>query len=364
MPSPRTEDLRPAPAEPFDAFVVRAEDDGADGHGGAGRDPGGEGSPARLGRIEQLTTADLPPGDVLVGVAWSTVNYKDGMVTVPGNRVARRSPLVPGVDLAGSVVESTLSSLPVGTAVLAHGHDIGVAHHGGFARYARLPGDWVLPLPDGLSARDAMAIGTAGFTAALSVDELERHGLRPGDGPVLVTGASGGVGSMSVTMLAGRGYEVVASTGRPEGAGWLQALGAAEVVGRDALDEAPGRVLGPERWAGAVDCVGGSTLARVLRSLRYGAAVAASGLTGGAEVETTVYPFITRQVALLGVDSVRTPAWRRAEVWRRLAGDLRPPDLDGLIEAEVPLAEVGGVLERILAGTVRGRVLVRVGDPA
>jgi acrylyl-CoA reductase (NADPH) len=206
-----------------------------------------------------------------------------------------------------------------------------------------------------------MAIGTAGFTAALSVDELERHGLRPGDGPVLVTGAAGGVGSLSVALLARRGYEVVASTGRAVEGEWLRALGAAEVVDRDALEDAPGRVLGSERWAGAVDCVGGATLAKVLRTLRYGAAVAASGLTGGAGLETTVHPFITRQVALLGIDSVETPAERRAATWSRLAGDLRPSELEALVEEEVPLAQVEGALERILRGGVRGRVLVRVG---
>jgi putative YhdH/YhfP family quinone oxidoreductase len=254
-----------------------------------------------------------------------------------------------------------VASVPAGTPVLAHGHDIGVSRHGGFARYARLPGEWVLPLPPGLGAREAMALGTAGFTAALSVDELERRGLTPDSGPVLVTGAAGGVGSVSVVLLAGRGYEVVASTGRRAEAPWLESLGAARVVGRDELDDEPRRVLGPERWAGAVDCVGGTTLARILRTLRYGAAVAASGLTGGTALETTVYPFITRQVSLVGIDSVRTPAERRAAIWARLGGDMRPPDIELLVEDEVPLAEVRGALERILAGSVRGRVLVRVG---
>ena len=231
------------PTAPFAAFVVRRRGDGSERG------------------LEKLSLDDLPPGEVVVAVEWSGVNYKDGMVTVPGNRVARVSPLVPGVDLAGTVVSSEDPALVPGQAVLAHGHDIGVGRHGGFAELARLPASWVLPLPDGLDARSAMVIGTAGFTAALSVDGLERHGLRPGDGPVLVTGAAGGVGSLSVRLLAGRGHEVVASTGRSEEAAWLRGLGAAEVVGRDALDDAPGRVLGSERWAGAVDCVGGATLA-------------------------------------------------------------------------------------------------------
>jgi len=333
---------RPPDPGPFEAFVVRRDGDRVQG------------------AMEQLAWDDLPAGDVVVAIEWSGVNYKDGMVTVPGNRVARASPLVPGVDLAGTVVSSDDPALVPGQPVLAHGHDIGVARHGGFARYARLPADWVLAIPEGLDARSVMAIGTAGFTAAMSVDELERRGLRPGDGPVLVTGAAGGVGSMSVTLLALRGHEVVASTGRPEEARWLRGLGASDVVGRHALEDAPGRVLGAERWAGAVDCVGGDTLAKVVRTLRYGAAVAASGLTGGTAIETTVYPFITRKVALLGIDSVETPRRDRAAVWERLGSDLRPPDLDALVEAEVPLDQVSGALDRIRHGGVRGRVLVHV----
>ncbi|MHB8439161.1 MAG: acrylyl-CoA reductase family protein [Acidimicrobiales bacterium] len=334
------------PEETFDAFVVRHDRTTT--------------PPELRAGIEPLTVGDLPPGDVLVAVEFSAVNYKDGMVLTPGNRVARISPLVPGVDLAGTVVASTAADpeLAPGTHVLAHGHDIGVSRHGGFARYARLPAQWVVPLPPGLDARQAMVLGTAGFTAALSVDELERRGLAP---PVLVTGAAGGVGSLSVALLATRGYEVVASTGRADAERpWLTGIGAHEVVGRDDIDEEPGRVLGPERFAGAVDCVGGATLARVLRSLRYGAAVAASGLTGGAEVETTVYPFITRQVALLGVDTVQTPRARRLEVWKRLAGDLRPPSIDAFVDSEVALDEVAGALDRIRSGAVRGRVVVRV----
>ena len=204
-----------------------------------------------------------------------------------------------------------------------------------------------------------MAIGTAGFTAALSVDELEHRGLRPGDGPVLVTGASGGVGSIAVVLLAARGYEVVASTGKAAEDQWLRELGAAAVIGRDDLDEAPERVLAPERWAGAVDCVGGATLTKVLRALRYGAAVAASGLTGGVTLDTTVYPFITRAVALVGVDSVDTPDGRRRDVWARLGSELRPPDVDTLVAREVGLPALPQALEDILAARVRGRILVR-----
>ncbi|HXX91775.1 MAG TPA: acryloyl-CoA reductase [Acidimicrobiales bacterium] len=326
---------------PFPAYVVRRRD-GAVDRG-----------------VEELQPDELPPGDVLVAVEWSGVNFKDGMVTQPGNRVARRDVLVPGVDLAGTVVRSDDPGLAPGTAVLAHGHDIGVARHGGFAAFARVPAQWVVPLPEGLSTRDAMTLGTAGFTAALSVDDLERHGLAPDGGPVLVTGASGGVGSTAVALLAARGYAVTASTGKADEHEWLRRLGAAEVVGRDEVDEGSGRVLGPERWAGAVDCVGGATLARILRSLRYGAAVAASGLTGGPDLQTTVYPFITRNVALLGVDSVRTPEARRRAVWARLGGEMRPADLGALVAREVDLAGLGAALDDILAARVRGRVLVR-----
>ncbi len=314
--------------------------------------------------VEELGLDDLPAGEVLVEVSWSSVNYKDGMVTVPGNRVARTSPLVPGVDLAGVVVASDDPSLAIGTEVLAHGGDLGVARHGGYARYgAGAAQESALALPDGLSARQAMAIGTAGFTAALSLDQLEQRGLRPGDGPVLVTGASGGRGLLrrrpaGGTRLRSRGEHGQSRRARRGSS----TSGATAVIGRDDLDEAGGRVLGPEHWAGAVDCVGGETLARILQTLRYGAAVAASGLTGGTAVQTTVYSFITRGVALLGVDSVQTPLERRREVWGRLATDLRPAHLDDLVAGEVTLDGVAGALADILASRVRGRLLVRLDD--
>jgi acrylyl-CoA reductase (NADPH) len=343
-PAPGTEPPAGPPTGPFPAFLVTAVDGRVD---------------AGVGR---LSLDDLPPGEVLVAVEWSAVNYKDGMVSRPGNRVARISPLVPGVDLVGTVVASDTGAVAVGTPVICHGYDLGVARHGGFARYARVPAAWVVPLPEGLTPRRAAVLGTAGFTAALSLHRLEHHGLRPGTGPLLVTGASGGVGGMAVALAAAKGYEVVASTGRTAEADYLVGLGAAEVIGRDDLVVDPERTLGPERWAGAVDCVGGATLAAVVRTLRYGAAVAASGLTGGTGLETTVYPFIVRSAALLGVDSALTPIDERRDVWRDLAGWVPGRVVDALVDGEIGLDGVAAAQEAILAGKVRGRLLVRPHD--
>jgi acrylyl-CoA reductase (NADPH) len=308
--------------------------------------------------LRSLPVEDLGDGDVVVAVSWSSINYKDGLASRKEGKVARIDPLVPGIDLAGTVVDPGSSGLAPGTSVLVHGYDLGVAHHGGYAAYARVPAGWVVPLPDTLSARQAMTLGTAGFTAALSVVALEEHGLQPGAGPVLVTGATGGVGSVAVSILSARGHEVTAVTGKPDAADWLRSLGATEVVDRTALDAT--RPLQRETWAGAVDCVGGETLAAVLASLRYGGAVAASGNTGGVGLPTTVFPFILRGVSLLGIDSVQCPIERRRAVWARLADDLRPPALDDLATGEVELADVPAALERILAGGARGRTLVRV----
>jgi acrylyl-CoA reductase (NADPH) len=308
--------------------------------------------------VRLLYTRDLGAGDVVISVEWSSINYKDAMVTRPGNRVARISPLVPGVDLVGTVVAADDGSMTVGSQVVAHGYDLGVAHHGGFSELARVPAGWVVPLPTGLTPRQAAIIGTAGFTAALSLERLEHHGLSPEDGPVLVTGATGGVGSMAVSLLAGRGYQVVASSGKPTAADYLIGLGATEVIGRDDLVMAPDRTLGPERWAGAVDCVGGGTLSAVLRSLRYGAAVAASGLTGGNTFESLVYPFIVRNASLIGVDTVLTPIDERRRVWAGMAGAYDPALLDGMVDDEIGLEALGPALDRVLAGGARGRILV------
>src|SRR5579875_24456 len=310
------------------------------------------------GAVEDLDEAELGDDPVVIDVEWAALNFKDTMVTQPGNRVARTYPLVPGIDLAGTVVAGGLPEIEPGTAVLAHGYDLGVAHHGGFATRARVPEGWVVPLPEGVSTRHAVAVGTAGFTAALSLRALERNGLRPGSGPVLVTGATGGVGSMAVSLLARRGYEVAASTGKASERAYLEGLGATLVIGRDDVAGDERRVLGPERWAGAIDCVGGATLAAVLRSIRYGGAVAASGLTGGNSFTSTVYPFIVRGVALLGIDSVLTPIEVRREIWSSVASDFPSDAADAMVEREVGLDGVAGALAELARSAVRGRVLV------
>lgn len=306
--------------------------------------------------VEELTTTDLPGDGALVEVEWSSVNYKDALASTPDGKVARISPLVPGIDLAGRLVDDA-GDLSAGSAVVAHGYDIGVARHGGFAGQARVPEEWLVPLRTGLDTREAMVIGTAGYTAALSVIALEEHGVTPGSGPVLVTGATGGVGSMAVNILAGLGFEVVASTGKAGSHEYLRELGAVDIVDRATLGDAVGRPLDSMVWAAAVDCVGGVTLANVLARIRYGGVVAASGLTGGAQIPTTVMPFILRGVTLAGIDSVQTPIGRRREVWHRLGGDLKPGGLD-VIGNAIALDGLGEALDSILAGGVTGRYVV------
>jgi acrylyl-CoA reductase (NADPH) len=329
-------------SDSFRAFVVDRQQGGAFSRG-----------------LRDLVPADLPPGDVTIRVEWSGVNFKDGLAAREDGRVARAYPLVPGIDLAGIVVSSEDPAFAVGTRVLAHGYDIGVTRHGGYARLARFPAGWTVPLPDGLTTRDAMAIGTAGFTAAMSVAALEGRGLRAGDGPVLVTGASGGVGSNAVAILASRGHEVWAATGKPGEHERLRDLGATGFLAREEVTAA-GRPLERERWAGAVDTVGAATLPYVLRTLRIGAAVASSGNASGADLATTVFPFILRGVALLGMDSANMAIEPRRALWRRLATDLLPHGIEDGI-TEVGLEEVEPALDAIVAGEARGRWVVRVG---
>jgi acrylyl-CoA reductase (NADPH) len=313
------------------------------------------------GRVERgvttLSRSDLPADGVLIAVEWSSVNYKDALACSPNGRVARISPLIPGIDLAGQVVESDVAWLSTGDPVIAHGYDLGVSRHGGFAELARVPADWIVPLPAGLDLREAMALGTAGFTAGLSVVALEERGLKPADGSVVVTGASGGVGSAAVAILAARGYQVVASTGKPDAEAYLRGLGADSVIARDELAVAGGKPLESTTWAGAVDCVGGTTLATVLKRLNYGGAVAASGLTGGAELATTVMPFILRNVALLGIDSVQTPIERRRAVWGRLGADLKPAGLSS-IGHDITFDGLDAALEAVLNGAATGRAVL------
>lgn len=306
--------------------------------------------------VRQWSRDDLGDGDVTLRVAYSSVNYKDGLATTAQGQVARISPLIPGIDIAGTVVEAADGPFSPGDEVLAHGYALGVAHHGGYAEYARVPADWIVPL-EGLSAREAMTIGTAGFTAAMSVQRLQEHPVTPDDGPVLVTGASGGVGSVAVDLLAGQGYDVVASTGDEQAHDWLRERGAGEIIDRlDTTDIPP---LAKQRWAAAVDCVGGAPLAALLPAISYGGIVAASGNAGGLAVETTVAPFILRAVTLAGIDSANFAIDERRQLWRRLADDLRPRVLEA--SDEVGLDGLEDTLDAILAAGTRGRVLVRPG---
>ncbi len=310
-------------------------------------------------RVETLSEADLPPGEVTIRVLYSSVNFKDALALTPGGGVVRSYPVVPGIDLTGEVVDSQSPDFAAGDTVVAHGYQIGTGHHGGYAEYARLPADQVVSL-GALSPRDGAAIGTAGFTAAMSVQALTDWGVAPGDGPVVVTGASGGVGTVSVDLLAAAGYRVVASTGKPQAEKLLKELGAAEVIGRLPADpDAKPRPLAKTRWAAGVDCVGGATLADVLSAVDYRGAVAASGLTGGLALHTTVMPFILRGIALLGIDSVQLPIGPRRQLWERLGDSLRPRHLDA-VTTEVDVKDVVDVLDQLRAGAFTGRAVVRV----
>ncbi|MGD1109433.1 MAG: acryloyl-CoA reductase [Mycobacterium sp.] len=309
--------------------------------------------------VETLSPSDLPPGEVTIRVQYSSVNFKDALALTPNGGVVRNYPIVPGIDLTGEVVESQSPDFSVGDQVLAQGYQIGTGHHGGYAEYARLPADQVVQL-GALSPHDGAAIGTAGFTAAMSVRALIDWGITPEDGPIVVTGASGGVGSVSVDLLAAAGYQVVASTGKDKAAALLKELGATEVIGRLPADpDAKPRPLAKARWAGAVDCVGGATLADVLSTLDYGGAVAASGLTGGAALHTTVMPFILRGVSLLGMDSVLMRIGPRRKLWELLGDSLRPRHLDA-VTSDVDVKDVVEVIDQVRDGKFSGRAVVRV----
>jgi acrylyl-CoA reductase (NADPH) len=312
--------------------------------------------------LVELPLAELGPGEVLIRIEWSGVNYKDGLAVRPRGGVARISPLVPGIDLAGTVVDVDASAREVcaaGDRVLVTGYGLGVSHHGGYAEYARVPAEWIVPVPGALTAREAMTLGTAGFTAALSVHHLLAHGVTPAHGPVVVTGATGGVGSVAVDILAGLGFDVAAVTGTVAAEEWLRDLGATTVIPR-AETEQQGRPLESGRWAGAVDAVGGAPLAWVLRTLAHGGIVAASGNAAGIALSTTVLPFILRDATLRGVDSVLCPMPLRRDLWNRLASEWRPRSLAAIADREVDLAGLGDALDAVVDRQAPGRTLVRL----
>ena len=310
-------------------------------------------------QLKDFDEKDLMDGDVTVRVEYSTVNYKDGLAVTGKAPVVRRFPMIAGVDLAGTVESSSHAAWKPGDKVIVNGWGLGETHLGAYAQKARVNGDWLVRLPASISARDAMAIGTAGYTAMLSVMALERSGIVPQRGPIVVTGAAGGVGSVAVAILAKLGYQVVASTGRPAEAAYLKDLGAAEVIDRKELSGVP-RPLAKERWAGGIDAVGSTTLANVLSMTRYGGAVAACGLAGGMDLPASIAPFILRGVSLLGIDSVMCPLPLREEAWRRLEGDL-PRDKIAAMTTEIGLVDVIEAGRRIVEGQVRGRIVVKIG---
>jgi acrylyl-CoA reductase (NADPH) len=307
---------------------------------------------------EVLNESFLPDGDVTIAVEYSGVNYKDALAVTPKGGVARSYPLIPGIDVAGTVTASSSDQFAVGDRVVAHGYDIGTGRHGGYADTARYPADYLVKLDD-LTTAEAAAIGTAGFTAAMSVDAIRTNGIRPQDGPILVTGATGGVGSISVDLLAKLGYEVIASSGKPEAHDYLMGLGAYQVIGRLPAEGEKIRPLGKSAWAAVVDSVGGDTLAYALSTLNYGGVAAISGLARSADLPTTVMPFILRGVSLIGIDSVQLPIERRRELWSSIGADLKPAHLDA-ITTDISVLDAPATLRRIIGGGVTGRTRVAV----
>ena len=313
------------------------------------------------GRLVRVTLDELSPGDVVIKATHSSVNYKDALAATGAGKILRRFPLIGGIDVSGTVVSSTDERYRKGDEVLVTGHDLGVSVDGGYSEYVRVPADWVVPLPDGLTTFDAMAIGTAGFTAALSIVQMERNGLTPGSGPVIVTGATGGVGSLAVDILATLGYDATAMTGKDGEHDYLRALGAKNIISRAELQMGT-RPLEKTRWAGAVDPVGGEILAWLTRTMNTGGSIASSGLTRGIELHTTVLPFILRGVNILGIDSVTCSNDVRRDVWHRLATDMGPTHLKAIVR-EVPLSELPKAFQTLLSGAMRGRFVVTVAQP-
>ncbi len=312
------------------------------------------------GRFVELSLGDLDPGDVVIRGRYSSVNYKDALAATGTGKIIRRFPCVGGVDAAGIVESSQDARFAAGSEVLVTGYGMGVDHDGGYAEYVRVPADWVVPLPPGLTLREAMALGTAGFTAALAIHRLEQNELAPEKGKVLVTGATGGVGSLAIQMLAQLGYHVVAMTGKDSEHDYLKKLGAAEILARSAVDLKSRRPLESARWAGALDAVGGDMLAWLARTMQQDGVIASFGNAGGAEVHTTVYPFILRGVRLIGIDSAATAMPLRRQIWQRLAGELNPAQLD-LVTHTIPFSELPRACEAMLQGAARGRTVVQIG---
>lgn len=309
--------------------------------------------------LTEFDEANLMDGDVTVAVQWSTLNYKDGLAITGRSPVVRRFPMIPGIDFAGVVESSSNPEWHKGDRVILNGWGVGETHLGAYAEKARVKGQWLVRLPDGLSPRDAMAVGTAGYTAMLAVMALERHGVKPDQGPIVVTGAAGGVGSVAVALLAKLGYSVIASTGRKSEADYLKGLGATEIIDRAELSGTP-KALAKERWAGGIDSVGSTTLANVLSMTKYGGAVAACGLAGGMDLPSSVAPFILRGVSLLGIDSVQCSPKLRTEAWQRLDSDLDRGKLEAMT-SQIGLSEVIEMAGSILDGRVRGRIVVKIG---
>ncbi len=311
-------------------------------------------------RFVDMRLDELDSGNVVIKVAWSGVNFKDALAATGAGKIIRRFPCVGGIDLSGTVVESGDARFKKGDAVLATSYDVGVSHDGGYAQYARMPAEWVVPVPRGLDLFEAMALGTAGFTAALAVERMEHDGLKPGNGPVIVTGATGGVGSIAVDILAGAGYRVVALTGKDTESAYLKGIGASEVMQRGGLDLAKIKPLDKATWAGAVDNLGGDVLAWLASTMQIGGTLASIGLAASHTMNTTVMPFILRGVSLLGIDSVNAPMSVREKVWNRLGGDLKPRHLKEIVTA-VDFADLPAVFEKVINAKMRGRAAVRIG---
>jgi acrylyl-CoA reductase (NADPH) len=309
--------------------------------------------------ITERSISDLPEGEVLIRVHFSSLNYKDGLSCIGNPGVTRNYPHTPGIDASGKVTESSDSRFKEGDSVIVTGYDLGMNTSGGFGEYIRVPADWVVPLPEGMTFKEASIYGVAGFTAALSVDALQKHGVSPEQGEIVVTGSTGGVGSVSVALLSLLGYTVVASTGKKEESEFLQRLGASEIISREEVNDESKKPLLRERWAGAVDTVGGTTLAALLKAAKRGGAVAATGLVASSELSTTVFPFILRGVSLLGIDSGFTPTKLRLEIWNKLAGIWKIPQLEQLT-IDCTLEELDPEIDKILAGGQRGRVVVNL----